>query len=219
MAEKYSLSRYSACLYLLLNSCYISGLVLFGTHTFLEVGWGIASLLAVVTFFVYLFVVGFAASLVNNFFGDIQYSYKSAILIASLLTVFVIPYTVFLTYFSSYPWTVAPSKYYFYTLVAAGIVFATTLIHGYVFKQTAVQGKRGLKTKFTLSLELVKTVLWMEVFFMLGTAYTQVLQATYIGSGEMFLIFYGSVGFIVFVIAPLMKGLADVLDQIDSGDT
>lgn len=207
------ISRHSAHLYLLLNSGYISGLVLFGTHTLLEIGWIVASSFAVLTFFVYSFLVWFATILANRFFGDIRSSYKSAILVASLLTILVIPYTVLLSYMSIYPRT-TPSKYYFYTLVAAGIVFATTLIYGYAFKQTTVKGKKGLEKKFTLWLELVKATLWIQVFFMLGTAYTQVLQGTFPGSDEMFLIFYGSVGFVVFVIAPLIKELADILNKL-----
>jgi len=59
----------------------------------------------------------------------------------------------------------------------------------------------------------------MQVFFLLGTAYTQVLSGVVVGTDEMFMIFYGSVGFILFVIAPLMMGLTDILEQIDLGDT
>jgi hypothetical protein len=219
MTEKKGLfSCDSANLYLFLNSGYLSGVIFLGAQVLLSVRMEMALLLSVLTFLAYLFVVKFFTFLIRAFFSDIRSSYRSAILVACLTTALMIPYSVLLSYLSIYTWA-ASSKYYFYWLVAAEIVFATTLIYGYVFKQTAVRGKNPSKLKFTLSLELVKSTLWILVFFVFGTAYAQVLLGTPINYDEMFMIFYTSVGFVVFVVAPLMVGLADTLDQIDSGET
>lgn len=206
-------------LYLLLNDLYISGIIFIGTQVLLSVKWDRAFCISLLTFCTYAGVVYFATIVVNTFFKSaesILTPYKKSILVAGITATIVVPYAVLVSYLGI--GEMASSKYYFYAIVCAGIVFATTTIYGLLIKPTAIGTRGNLEKIFTFFLEMFKTILWVFVFVLLGTAYSQVLTGAPISSGEMFLIFYTSVGCLALILVPIMKKLADVLDRIISLD-
>lgn len=204
-------------LYLLLNSLYIAGIIFIGTQVLLSAELAKAFFLSILTFSIYLGVVCLATILVNAFLKPTQSvlgPYKKAILVAGITAATVIPHAVLVNYLSISQ--MAPSKYYFYSTICSGIVFVTTTILGLPVDLTVMKEKERLEKLFTFLLELVKTILWVFAFVLFGTAFSQVLTGTPITSGEMFLIFYTSVGCVALVLVPILNALVDVLDQIIS---
>lgn len=107
-------------LYLLLNSLYISGIILVGTQVLLSATWQQAFLFAAGTLFVYLLGLRGAIILVKTFARSDQSalkSYKQWIVVAGVTTVIVSVYGVLVNLLCKAE--IGPPKYYFYGIALA----------------------------------------------------------------------------------------------------
>jgi hypothetical protein len=206
-------------LYLLLNSFYISGIILIGAQVLLFATWQQAFLFATGTFFVYLLSLRGITILVRAFSKSNQSAlklYKDWILVAGITTALVAVYGVLVNLLCKAE--LGPPKYYFYGIVFAGIVYVTTANQGLLLLPSVAQSKKASDKVFTFILELIKSTFWVIVFAILGTAYSQILTGTQISSGEMFLVFYTTVGGLAFILVPVMKSFIDSLENIMEQD-
>jgi len=201
--------------YLILTSFYISGIILIGTQVLLSATWQQALLFATGTFFVYLLSLKGATILVRAFSKSNQSAlklYKDWILMAGITTALVAVYGVLVNLLCKAE--LGPPKYYFYGIVFAGIVYVTTANQGLLIMQRLIHGKQASERVFTFVLELLRTTFWVLVFVILGTTYSQILTGMQISSGEMFMVFYTTVGGLALILTPIVKAVVDSLESI-----
>lgn len=207
--------QWLGALYLILVSLYVAGIIFIGSQALLYVELEVSFRLAIISGIVYVCGMIIVSGISNRFRDKADSgvrSRKEAFLFGTIGSVLVFPYSVFLNFVSI--GELASPKYYFYSTIMAIIVFFITAIYKGVFQPLPTLKKKVLKAQFTLQLEILKGTLTGIILVLLGTAYSQVLTGIEIGSSEMILVFFTTVGVIAFVLAPLLKSLLDLMDRL-----
>jgi hypothetical protein len=211
--------------YLVLNGAFLSGIIFIGTQVLLSAAWQTALLLAVLSLGVYLAVVCTAYKLTSSLlgprlkeYGETKLKWTVAATIATITAFAMIPYAIGLNIAVTN--AISSPRYYFYAAVMATIVFITTALNFSRGKDSQVGGLDTLKAQFSLSLELIRALLWAFAFTIFGTAYAQVVTTTgTFSAGEMILILYTLVGVMGFVFVPIGQDAFGILDEIRKQET
>jgi hypothetical protein len=212
--------------YLILNGFFLSGIIFIGTQVLLSVTWVTAVLLSIATFAAYESIVAGAHRLISSLLSvrliikhaGSRQTWTIAASIATIASFATIPYAILIDF--AITGTISSARYYFYACVMAAIVFITTALNFLRDRGPAVTGLETLKAQFSLSLELIRSLLWIFAFTIFGTAYAQVLTTSgTFSAGEMILIFYTFVGIIGFVFVPVAQTTFGVMDEINKQES
>ena len=201
--------------FLFFSSLYLSGIVYIGTQALFGIDWIRALILGAFCFILYLCWVILSSLIVNVLYHEVESDVrkqKVAILVGAVSTAFAFPFSVLLSYLSI--GEIGSPRYYFYAIMFALIVFVTATIYKGGFEPLSTKKKEVLKAQIDLQVEILKGLITAFSLVLLGTAYSQVLTGIMISTEEMILVFYTSVGIIIFVLAPLIRSLLDLLQKL-----
>ena len=106
------------------------------------------------------------------------------------------------------------SRFYFYGVCFFAVVIGFTIAYFDVIKSVPFKTMEALKADISVRKELNRNVTLAFLMLMFGVAFLQVIAGT-LGSAEMLLISFVSVGYVVFIVAPSLYTIYKRIELLD----